>query len=261
MNNIAVCFFGQFRGDSETFNSIFENIVKPNNADVYIHTWSYHDKSYVFENPNVDYTSDDQIYVRRQIFTNETFNEFREIFKPKRIFIDEQIIFDNTQYVSINPQNLNNDWPKSESTKCTAHGARLYQGMKSMALSKKRSFGLLEDKNKYDFIILVRNDIFFKFPKCFTELETNNNEIFLYNINDQYVSDLVFAGTPDVIEKLVSFYEVSDDFYINKNQGWTCEFNERHMKNYIKELGLSIKHYDFIDYDFQSIVKYSKGML
>ena len=69
-------------------------------------------------------------------------------------------------------------------------------------------------------------------------------DIFLYVINQDYVSDTIFAGSYQAISKLVSFYDVSDDFYINKNQGWTCEFNERHMKNYINESGLNIRNYN-----------------
>ena len=157
---------------------------------------------------------------------------------------------------------MRNDWPnKSDTMQCTAHGARLYQGMRSMAISKKISFGLIGDSNKYDLIILLRNDMMFDKHKDFKTEVINANDIFVYVINPACVSDTIFAGSYESISKLVSFHDVSEDFYINKNRGWTAEFNEIHMKNYIDEAGLNIRNYDFIDSSMQSVIKYSPDMI
>jgi len=262
MNKVAVCFFGQLRGDKETFDSILENIVKPNEADVYMHTWTYFDKLYLFENPNVDYSLDNKALINRQAFNISTLEAFKNTFNPKKILIEEQIVFDNTSYVANSPQKLRNDWPnKSDSMQCTAHGARLYQGMKSMALSKKISFGLIDDPGRYDVIILLRNDMLFNKHKDFKSEVINANDIFVYIINPEYVSDIIFAGSYESMSKLVAFHDTNEDFYINKNRGWTAEFNERHMKNYIDEVGLNIRNYNFIDSSMQSIIRYPPDMI
>ena len=38
---VAVCIHGQLRGDYETLQSINENLIEPNDADVFVHSWSY----------------------------------------------------------------------------------------------------------------------------------------------------------------------------------------------------------------------------
>ena len=36
---VALCLSGQMRSFERTFDSINENLIKPNNADVFIHSW------------------------------------------------------------------------------------------------------------------------------------------------------------------------------------------------------------------------------
>jgi hypothetical protein len=253
MNKIAVCFFGQLRGDDETFNLILENIVKPNQADVYLHTWMYYeDKEYLFNNPDVDYSMDNIDYAARQTFDEIKFKKFRDLFKPKKIICEEQVIFDNTNYVAIPPQNLQSDWPtKSSAGKCTAHGARLYQGIRSQALSKKRSFKLIENPEDYDIIIMIRNDLFIPSAYDFSQAQIDNNGIILYVINHNYVSDLIFVGGYETMSKMVDFFDHADDIYQNRNSGWTCEFNERHLKSYLESSGVNL-----INKEFGARIKY-----
>jgi hypothetical protein len=243
---IAACFFGQLRGDEETFNSIYKNIIVPNEADVYIHTWDYYDKDYIFKNEDVDYTLDYPDYIKRHLLEFDKINKFRDVLKPKKILIEEQFIFDNSSYVAIGPQNLRSDHPeKSRHKSCTGISARLYQGVRSQALSQKRSLDLIENIEDYEAVIMLRNDLIFKGEHDLRGLEMGENGIFFQVLNRLQVKDFIYYGRPNAVKEITEFSEKAEQIYLHENKGWACEFNETHLMTHIRDTRVDLRHYNF----------------
>jgi hypothetical protein len=244
---IAACFFGQLRGDEETFNSIYKNIIVPNEADVYIHTWNYYDdKDYIFKNEEIDYTIDLKSYTERHLSEIDRIDGFKKIFKPKKILLEEQIIFDNSSYAAMGPQNLRSDHPEKSSHKlCTGISARLYQGMRSLALSQKRSLDLIENIGDYEAVIMLRNDLIFRGEHNLMDLEMGENVIFFQVLNYMQVKDLIYYGSPNAVKEITEFSEKQEQIYLNRNKGWTCEFNETHLMTHIQDTRVDLRHYNF----------------
>jgi hypothetical protein len=232
MKNIAICFYGQLRGDDETFLSTFKNLVSINNCDVFIHTWNYYDKEYIKENTSINKNDDASIFTIRENLDLNKLNKFINIFKPKKVLVEEQKTFDNTNHISISGGNI------------PMWSARYYQSVKSQAYSKKKSSELIDNINDYDLIIILRNDLIFNHEINLNEVNLDSNQIMCKMTLSNKIEDYIFCSTPLSTIKMVEFYNTQDDIYIN-NRGTKCEFNEFHIYTHLINNSVSINNYNF----------------
>lgn len=153
----AVLIFGQMRGDSETWYSIINNLIVPNNADLFVHSWLYDkDSIYIdaheeFATNNNEYNTIRSVHVQRQNRTIEKMQQFLQYFSPKKMILDKQKIFNNDFY--------------SDKKNTSLNIAADFQNVRSQSYSRKQVFQImqqyeLEYNFRYDYLYQIRSDIF-----------------------------------------------------------------------------------------------------
>ena len=183
---IAVCLSGKFtgkndRGDiqgfEEPYNYLYENIIKNNDVDIYIHGWD-----------------DDPEATKKLI----------ELYKPKKHLVEKQIVFEHphSDYDFKNYQSL----PSDTTTQL------LLQNIYSRFNSNKKVTDLIE--GDYDFVLLTRFDSIFFEPFLFNGL---NNEHFYVsnwwaNKNGYGFNDAWFMSSKDNIIKFTEIYDNLDNY-------------------------------------------------
>lgn len=269
---VAVCIFGQLRGDEETFQSIYENLVKSNDADVYIHTWSYlEDKVYSpyvredvkslidydvkphmawvdtaskdYSEPNKFVPDDERIRL-----SYDKLHAINSILKPKKFQQQEQVIFDATDYVLSNPHILHTDGLKNPSDMCTLQMIDAYQRTKSQALTRKLAFELIEDPYDYDIIYISRNDVLMNQKLILSDVIDINNKGIYSKGDANWFQDRYFCGDPASIAKSCEMYEKFDEIVINHNGGRDAQFNEYHLATHIRNSGINFIPFDLTNY-------------
>jgi len=140
---IALVFFGQPRFVSgSSYESIKSNLLDKYECDTYAHLWLSNSKGFSFENnsnPNITKI-------------NKNIDDFKELYKPIDIIMEEPLNKDTIMnpLMSINAFNFIKDNNESYNN--------VYKNI-SRFTSQKRSFLLIKDTNKYDFIISIRTDL------------------------------------------------------------------------------------------------------
>ncbi|EJM2000463.1 hypothetical protein NN439_001737, partial [Campylobacter coli] len=218
---IAVCLWGIFRGNSDkTLKLIKENIIKPLNADVFLHLWDHWDvwngyggdlhwvrryierrnrKFFPKEICNYDTLKKYFPNVFRKISTpikdDLPLDNIYSLLNPRKILIESQDDFINSvtipmRYLEYSP--FPNYAPYSR--------ARLRYGMyKSFSLTK-------EVEQKYDYIILARVDQAYldKFDQ--EQLFSLKDNDLLCRFLRHGLDDRIIAAKNSVIEKFVDKY-------------------------------------------------------
>jgi len=164
--------------------------------DVYLHSWvdkEFHKYDFFDEGKlQTTYTA-----------TENTYNEFLNLYKPKGYLFEKAITFDATDIKGINNQRLNSQL--------------------GMWMSLKRAWDLVEESGiKYDYVIRTRYDLKFTdlvvescpFISNITELDPNQVNLFDYN-NEDYrklnINDLFAIGGYDVMKIYHNLF--SDEIY------------------------------------------------
>lgn len=124
---LAICFFGHLRTYKQTYQSFFENIIKPNekewDIDIFIHTWDEFEKSgFTWHNHFKE--------LDRKKVEQKDITEVESIYKPKK-FLVETLMQDRGEWIS---------YPKVQEL------ARIY--------AKEQNF-------EYDYTLVTRPDLYF----------------------------------------------------------------------------------------------------
>jgi hypothetical protein len=83
---VAVCISGQLRLFKKTYQSIYDNLIVPNNADVFIHTW--------FDKDNLTIDSRDAQRQYAQLDPDDDINVIK-LYQPKKYLIEKPKKFHN----------------------------------------------------------------------------------------------------------------------------------------------------------------------
>jgi hypothetical protein len=267
---VAVCIHGQLRGDYETLQSINENLIEPNDADVFVHSWSYKkgiDYTPVVREdvkPLVDYTVkphrawtlDEQ---ERRRISIENLSLISQIFQPKKFQIEEQIIFDATDYVLTKPQNLPTGEETSKLGLCTLQMIEAYQRVKSQNLTKMKSFNLIDDPGKYELIYFTRNDLLMNQKLNLESITPHRKGVF--GAGDyKFFCDQWYYGDPESMSIVCDFYNAYDDILANQNNGHNAQHNEWHFGTHLNNRNLQIVNVPLRSYYSNNLnqgVKYS----
>jgi hypothetical protein len=152
---IAVCFSGQLRFVKEYSEYILKNLIHLYDVDVYAHI--YYDESMLGKPFHHEFND---LY-------KENINDFLEIYNPKKIKIESEYKrFDDNIYnfAAIEPDliNLNYDDIKNAIFR-----------MESQWYSVAQTYDLIDEPEKYDFILRLRTDSYIKNPILFNNLNKN----------------------------------------------------------------------------------------
>ena len=262
---VAVCLYGQLRGDLETFSSIREHLVVPNEADVYVHTWSYKpERGEYIDIPDairsgIDFDIEDDVVKidkKRAILDEDKLRLLSDILSPARVLIEEQVSFDPTRYFLTEPQSKKSDLPRSSKGLCTLNSIRGYHRARSQALTKLRAFEAIEDPYQYDVIFLTRNDLLFTSPIVLSPIDAIHFE----TSGPDFVFDMCYFGSPDSIAAFSQMHHHADEIYEGRGRHLAAEFNEWHSATFAKMCGLNVEHFPFSRHLKHDPPRYHRGI-
>jgi hypothetical protein len=199
---VAVCLSGQPRSVRKTFNSIFENIIKINNADVFIHMNYDEDNTYIEKthlNDNCHYTEN-------------MIDVVRELYKPVRMLVEKPCDFYNPTLKSPHIRTLriqNANHHKNMSLEQTERHmlkqmiSMFYSIFKCNELKEKYA---LENGFVYDFVIRLRFDAIIRKPLYFEFLK--KDYIYYQSLGqpDELISDWINVGSNCIMNVYSSIY-------------------------------------------------------
>jgi len=149
---VALCLSGQPRFVEYTYQKIKENIIDPNNADVFIHTW--YDKDLIGKN-FTDYNASGWNYNS----TNSKYKEnidliINEVYKPKKMIAEkEKNFYDDNLKIEKTINKHAQHYSKKYFSKMLY--SSWYSILKSNTLKEEYR---LENDIKYDYVIRARFD-------------------------------------------------------------------------------------------------------
>lgn len=200
---VAVCLSGQPRSVRKTFNSIFENIIKINNADVFIHM------NYDENNPYIEKT---HLGNKDCHYTENMINVVRELYKPVSILVEKPCDFYNPKLKSPLPRTLriqNDNKHKNMSLDQTERHmlkqmiSMFYSIFKCNELKEKYA---LENGVVYDYVIRLRFDALIRKPLYCEFLQKDC--IYYQNLGqpDDLISDWINVGSNCIMNVYSSIY-------------------------------------------------------
>jgi hypothetical protein len=253
---IAIQLFGHLRTYENTYKSIYENVVKPNQdngyeVDIFIHTWNEKDHSdIVWHNPNGEVV--DTLLKKKDI------DLVCEIYKPIRILYEKQLEPKDKKLIKV--QISDHDIPvKVMHNLCHT----IY---KANELRKKQE---KETGKYYDWVISTRPDIVFlsqlKIDDFIDTYKKNNislpqNAIFYGSdifsrgdVEDERLiaaSDLVFFAKPTNMDQVAEVYKKLPE-YINRHEFWAGSVVFWIMQSWKAQhlIPIPINYRRYIDYD------------
>ena len=193
---VALCLSGQPRNALYTFNYIYNNIIKPNNADVFMHLNFDNDNRYILKSHKNNGNCVAEENLDKKLI---------ELYKPKKVLVEKQKNFNNSN-IKICDKRLSNIMRTNKITdKVYARNHDLlcvysmfYGIYKSNELKELFS---LENNIHYDYVIRIRYDAL---PL---------NEIICSHYDPNYIY-YINIGQPDNI--------ISDWFNMGSNMIMNC---------------------------------------
>ena len=234
---IALCISGAIRSFESCYPSIYENIIKPLNCDIFCHVWTYGNDITIHE-------KNDQ-YVSKFKLQNDECNIFYLLQKLKpKLYVCEQYSEIWEQYIieHCNGFDILHDMSDHDKNYAISAMSMYYKILKANEL--KCQYELKHDFI-YDIVIRCRTDFYWNKildVNLFTSL--NKSQIIL--IKDQYCTnakwkgnDKFFAAKSATMNKICNIYNMIYAYYIQK-----CIIEGQNLhKHHIEKLNLNIIYY------------------
>lgn len=200
---VAICISGQPRSGLKTFPHIYENIIRPNNADVFIHM--HHDKTNLYiEKSHMDNGNcvaaaniDDQLIA--------LYKPIRYLVEAPRAFSKPNLNVPEPRLRNFQKMNAHKGWTDVE---CKAH---IIKQLTSMYYSiykcnELKELYANESGFVYDYVIRIRFDFFPKQPILCRQF--NPNSIYYAEIgqSDNLISDWFNMGSNAIMNVYASLY-------------------------------------------------------
>jgi hypothetical protein len=230
----ALCLSGDPRYYRNTIESIYENIIKINDCDVFGHFWIRtrdniaYQKMIESKHLNIDFMVDNGVQLLQKI---------KEIIKFTKLETEDSKDFSTETFISSNVPN--DEIKKSIMRQSIAVQSQYYSVWKSNELKKD-----FEKKNNfiYDGVMRLRPDILIDNPVFFTEFNLNFVHATLWNQN--YMYDHMALSNSQNMDIFSDYYfhmkEIFDDDKINN-----IVAQEVHLPYYLRKYGLVIQNNDF----------------
>lgn len=234
----ALCLYGQPRSIKQNWKYIQENIVNPNNADIFLHTWfNPEDLNLHKMTPGHEYRS----------FDSDTLNFINglNILSSK---IEKQIDF-NDKFISVSEANVEACWPWSNvydredfiRNRVRSHYSMWYSINQSIMLKEMYS---QQNRFEYDCVILSRFDTS---PKISVDVSKFDNK----NLNSGYhqlprgeVNDwFMFSNNinMNIVGSTFLFIDYYRNLIIDKNEIWT---NEAYLRDQLRTFNINVDYHD-----------------
>lgn len=242
----AVLFYGEIRGTPDHWRDVYEKVVKPNNADVFMNI-IYYDKNFLDKYPKeqqevlID-------YYKRKGMTPMPPTELFEIMKPKSICLEEKTtnysydVFDEIKD-KLNPSfyPINNGDYSYETCKLSFN-AILSQNesrkkVTDMKIAYEKRHGF-----QYDNVIMTRLDIWLTEP-IYINVPLKN--IYARFWAEDWMLEQIIIGSNELMNTFQTIYPDILEIYREK-----CSFqyhymiNEHFILEFLKSKGIQPVHFE-----------------
>jgi hypothetical protein len=241
---VALCLSGQLRTFEKTYELIYNNIIVPNNADVFIHSWITDENTYFGTDPSRIYITDDNSHLKAL-----------ELYKPKKYLFEKPKSFKNYHHLKI-PIGWQNTC-KSNIINPSAHIATqtvsMFYGIYKCNELKEDYAN--ENNITYDAVIRLRFDAII--PKQILISNFNLNNLYYQNLNhpDNIISDWINIGNNNIMNIFSSIFlyigflnnlKQNEHTYVSIHPDPDCFWgNEYLIYEIIKRFSIKSLPYDF----------------
>lgn len=253
---IAVCISGVYRGHENAIKSIYENVVKPLKADVFIHTW---DKRSVWSGiggtPKYQrvFGVDAKKYIPKEFSRNvnlmkEFFpNAYQALKDPIEEPTDEEYL---QRALSPKKIQLENEQEFVDSLENTDGFTKLRGSLNQVKMfyGIKKSIDLALNHSRYDYLIRIRPDLQINSEVSLKDIAKLENNSVYAKVAGAGINDRVFTMSESVafsfsrfVELILELRKLSpyDDFPLydshNLIGAWAIENNYTFDKDIIKD--------------------------
>lgn len=203
MTRVALCLSGQPRSVRKTFPYIFENIIKPNNADVFVH---------INYDPSDNYIEKTHLDGGCCEYTENMIDVIQELYNPVRMLFEKPINFCNknlmvpevrTRRMQNANKHRNMSFQDTEKHVLKQMISMFYSIFKCNELKEMYSY---ENNFVYDYVIRLRFDAIIQKPLICKELSLD----FIYyqplGQPDDLISDWINIGSNVIMNIYSSIY-------------------------------------------------------
>jgi hypothetical protein len=236
---VALCLYGQPRNFTQNWDFIQNNIISPNNADVFFHTW--------YDENNTSFNKMTPGHESRSAESNLQFN-IPEITKAKDFIIEKQIEFHRKE-VYCSDENFVSCWPWAEvynrdiflKDRVFSHYSMWYSINQSLLLKELYS---QREGFVYDCVMILRFDVSPKKSVDINSFDLNNITSGYPSLPRGEINDW-FIISNNINSNIISstFYSIDyhRDNIIKQGGIWT---NEAYLRDQIKMYNLSVDYQD-----------------
>jgi hypothetical protein len=203
MPKIAICISGQPRRAIETFPYIFENLIKLNNADVFIHM-HYDPNNFYFEKTHLD--------SGECVFRENLESELIRLYQPKRFLIEiprnfqkPNILLPEKRLLRCKELNKHKDWSDEDHKKHTIKQltSMYYSIYKANELKElyANETGIV-----YDYVVRIRFDFLPLSPIICESLDPNFIHYAEIGQSDELISDWMNIGSNQIMNVYASLF-------------------------------------------------------
>jgi hypothetical protein len=247
----AVLFFGEIRGGDAIWKNIHDSIVKPNNADVFMHHY-YYDSDFLEKQSPVLNESYRKYHKNKAVHFTPPSKLF-EIFKPKQCLLEENRndYHENNEFAEISKKTTHDFFGEGNLKK--EHIMMAYNTIRSQSFSRKQVIEMkkkFEEENgfKYDNVIITRLDI--NIFKPMSIVQKIPEIIIVKEMSFECIFEQIIMTSSSVMDIFAKFHDEAIELYkkhIKPNHPFMQ--NEYFMTLFIKKHGIEISHCDFpMDY-------------
>jgi len=247
----AVLFFGEIRGFPDLWKRVYEQIVLPNNADVFMHNY-YYEPDFIEQHEDPEIRNTLIEYYNNKGLNLYPNQELYDIFTPKTRSLEKR-----KDFIKENQQTINNYMTITANNYDTRKGKKyvelMFNAIISQHYSRKKVIELKRDYENqngfvYDNVIMTRLDINILGSIRFSSKLTCINAKILtpgFSIFEQIIS-----GPSEQMDSIMTMFDCACNYY-ETYCGPTLNFltNEFFMHLHLSKCSLQIKNYDYpLDY-------------
>ncbi len=204
IKRVALCLSGQVRTYRCCYPSLYENVIAPLNADVFIHTWSKTDRS-------GDHTTDELA--------------LQDLYRPKRMIVEDHDAVSS----HFAPPPEYGVWGSQ-----TIDGKAMYYSIYvSNMLATAQG---LTDGSPYDLVIRCRFDLRFTRPLA-VPVELDHDLVYVPEVSSRHVNDMLAYGSHAAMKNYATCF-----FYMDQHCATGAEtFNEGILLHHVNKMGLTAR--------------------